>query len=511
MVKRRIVFGLLGILLLVTFAGVAADREVTYELRDRDGVGEIEVTTPLASYIFSEDRGAMRSVFLTFAPYGSDETELIPGARTWTDTLERAFIEGAEFPFSLTAEGFTEGMYDLEVQGDASELILVFRGSFDGLTITKEYVLRADALYTMDATITVENATGAPVALQMVGANRTMKEDQPTLTYLFDDEPGTDLLAKGSYFSFGGLGVMNKATVLFLTPGAGSPASPFLEFTPSGHQRYGVEWEAGEGSSTETYSLYSGRRRHLPMEAAGLAVLDQPGVGARLMIPVIRFLNMLYNATGNYGWAIILFTILTRLILFPLMRKQYRSMAKMQQLQPKLKRLQERFKDDRELMQKQVIELYKREGVNPMGGCLPMIIQLPIIFIIWRAILYASEQIHLSPGFLWIPDLSLHDPFFILVIVTTAVMILQQWLMPTTTSTETKGIQKYMGYFFPLFMAFLLWRFPAGLWLYYLLTTGAQVAQQAIVNWEMRRGDMAAGTAGGGDIELDEGDGNAQT
>ena len=116
-----------------------------------------------------------------------------------------------------------------------------------------------------------------------------------------------------------------------------------------------------------------------------------------------------------------------------------------------------------------------------------MIIQLPIIIVIWRALLYASEQIHLSPGFLWVSDLSLHDPYFILVIVTTLIMLLQQYFMSPMTSPDAAGPQKYMGYFFPLMMGFLLWKFPAGLWLYYLLTTAAQVGQQAFVNWEMAR------------------------
>ena len=115
-----------------------------------------------------------------------------------------------------------------------------------------------------------------------------------------------------------------------------------------------------------------------------------------------------------------------------------------------------------------------------------MLIQLPIIIVIWRALLYASEQIHLSPGFLWVPDLSMPDPYFILVIVTTLIMMLQQYFMSPMTS-DAAGPQKYMGYFMPLMMGVLLWRFPSGLWLYYLLTTAAQVGQQAFVNWEMAR------------------------
>jgi YidC/Oxa1 family membrane protein insertase len=167
-----------------------------------------------------------------------------------------------------------------------------------------------------------------------------------------------------------------------------------------------------------------------------------------------------------------------------------------------LKRVQARYKDTKEEMQKKTLEIYRKEKVNPMSGCFPMVIQLPIIIVIWRALLYASEQIHLSPGFLWLPDLSLHDPYFILVVLTTLVMLLQQHFMTPMTTTDAAGPQKYMGYFFPLMMGFLLWKFPSGLWLYYLLTTAAQVGQQAFVNWEMARAN--AGQAALSDDEYDD-------
>jgi len=288
---------------------------------------------------------------------------------------------------------------------------------------------------------------------------------------------------------------MDKNVVFFLHPLEGTNVLPFAEATDSGSRRFGVQLQPTGGTTTYRFSIYAGRRRNLLMNEAGIGALDEPGIGAKAMVVVIKFLDILYRYTGNYGWAIILFTLMTRLILFPLMRKQYHSMAKMQRIQPRLKRIQARYKGNKQEMQQKVLEIYKKEGVNPMGGCLPMIVQLPIIFVIWRAMLYASEQIHLSPGFLWIPDLSQYDPLFILVIVTTLVMMVQQKFMTPMTQTDGPGFQKYLGYFFPLMMAFLLWRFPAGLWLYYLLTTVAQVGQQYFVNWEMAR-------AGGGTMPM---------
>ena len=494
--NRRIVLCLLGVALFAV-PGAAADREIVPNVADLDGDGLLEVTVsaPLAEYVFSEDGGVMKSLFLSFAPYGSSVEELVPGTRTDAESRVRQFIEDAEFPFALRADGVVEGAYTLSdpVFVEPGILEITFVGTFGNATVTKRYTIREDAVYTVDLQLTVENASAEPFDLSMVLGNQAPSDDAPELYYLFDNQPGMDRLAPGSYFTFDGIGLMNKAIVFFLSPGEGTMAVPMAEFNDAGGRRFGATMSVSEGTSSFDYSLYGGRRRFLLMKEAGLEGLDEPGIGARLMIPVIQFVNMLYRATGNYGWAIILFTLLTRVVLFPLMRKQYHSMAKMQKLQPKMKRIQERFKDDRQLQQQKTMELYKKEGVNPMGGCLPLLVQLPILILIWRAILYSAELIHLSPGFLWIPDLSMHDPYFILVIVTTGIMMLQQWLM-TPTRAEATGSQKYFGYIFPLFMAVLLWRFPAGLWFYYLLTTAFQVAQQAIVNREMANADARLGT-----------------
>jgi YidC/Oxa1 family membrane protein insertase len=496
--NRRIALVLLGVFLgAVAVSAAAADGEIPFTVDDydEDGYREVTVSTKLANYVLSEDGGVMESLFITFAPYGSNVEELVPGTTTNPETQVPQFVEDAEFPFTLRGDGAIEGTYVFTggTRPDPDTLEIEFVGAFGELTVTKQYTFHKDGIYTVDLRLSIENPSADAVDVSMVLANQAPRDGNPDLYYLFDGEPGTDRLATGSYFSFDGLGLMNKAIVFFLSPGEGTSAKPMTEGADSGSRRFGVTMSVPQGTSSFDYSLYGGRRRFLLMKEAGLDALDEPGVGARLMIPVIQFLSMLKGATGNYGWAIILFTLLTRVVLFPLMRKQYHSMAKMQKLQPKMKRIQARFKDDKQLQQQKTMELYKKEGVNPMGGCLPLLVQLPILILIWRAILYSGELIHLSPGFLWIPDLSMHDPYFILVIVTTGIMMLQQWLM-TPGRAETSGGQKYFGYIFPIFMAVLLWKFPAGLWLYYLLTTGAQVAQQAIVNREMANAEASLAT-----------------
>ena len=509
--------------------------------------GEVEVITSLGAYLFSVEDAALRSAYLYYETWGAQGGELVPGTTTQLVQVDaealggaapilkqerpilrrllslrfsfpllsyiayREYAPGTTFPFSI--EGQDEGFELLFAERDATgKAIVEFGGSVGGLDVVKRFIFEDVPYYAVGVEIEATNPGDAAVDLKLNTAGYTPGGSGPALVYLFDGVRSDVARERGAYARFEGIGLVDKRTVFFLGADASSELSPFVAPTTDVSARFGVSWQVAPGTQTVNFTLYGGRRRFLLMEDAGIEAVDDPGTAARLIVPIVRFLELLHRTTGNYGWAIILFTLMTRIVLFPLMRKQYHSIAKTQRIQPRLKKIQERYKNDRQMMQQKTLEIYKKEGVNPMGGCLPMLIQLPIIFVIWRAMLYASEQIHLSPGFLWIPDLSLHDPLFILVIVTTAIMIVQQKFMSPMGTGDAKGVQKYMGYFFPVMMAVLLWRFPAGLWLYYLLTTGAQVGQQAIVNWEMARaGDGPSALSADEDdldLEMEESDGD---
>lgn len=513
MVKRTAWIGIIFCLLLLTAWGAFATvPRVTYQELEIEGLREIMVDSPLANYIFSERNGALKSIFLTFAPYGSKVAELVYGAFPDPDSRLRSYSPDGEFPFSLIRyieqDGETIAELDAEYtltdlyyedNDDRKPLHIQFTGEFLGYQVRKSYTIDPTALYTIDVSIEITLTSGDPQELHLLFAKIIPSRVIRDPVYIFNGEPSSAIFQAGSYYSFGGMGIMDGEIVLFLSSESGqdiSPvAKPLVYPEPTDNKQPRCEGNCGRYSinlgrvsepTTFNFTLYGGRLRYIPLEAAGIEALDQAGFFSRAMVYVIRLLNWLYFKTGNYGWSIILFTIIMRIVLFPLMRKQYHSMARIQQIQPRLKRIQAKYKDNKEEMQKRTLEVYRKEKVNPMSGCLPMAVQLPIIIVIWRALLYASEQIHLSPGFLWVPDLSLHDPYFILVVVTTLIMMAQQYFMSPMTS-DAAGPQKYMGYFFPLMMAFMLWRFPAGLWLYYLLTTAAQVGQQAFVNWEMAR------------------------
>ncbi|WP_025323654.1 membrane protein insertase YidC [Deferrisoma camini] len=197
-------------------------------------------------------------------------------------------------------------------------------------------------------------------------------------------------------------------------------------------------------------------------------------------VPLLWFLKAIYRVTGNYGVAIIVLTVLVKLIFWPLSAKSYRSMQKMKEIQPKLQRIKEKCGDDKERLNREMMQLYKTHKVNPMGGCLPMLVQIPVFFALYKVLLGSIELRH-APFFWWIQDLSAKDPYYITPLLMGATMFLQQKLTPATGANE--GQMKMMMYGMPVVFTFLFLNFPSGLVLYWLVNNVLSVAQQA---WMMR-------------------------
>ncbi|EJP74339.1 MULTISPECIES: membrane protein insertase YidC [Campylobacter] len=194
--------------------------------------------------------------------------------------------------------------------------------------------------------------------------------------------------------------------------------------------------------------------------------------------PMFAFLDFLHKYIGNWGWAIVVLTLVIRIILFPLTYKGMLSMNKLKELAPKVKEIQAKYKGDPQKLNTHMMELYKKNGANPMGGCLPILLQIPVFFAIYRVLLNAIE-LKGAPWILWIHDLSAMDPFFILPILMGATMFLQQRLTPTTfTDPMQEKIMKYL----PLIFTFFFVTFPAGLTLYWFVNNVCSVIQQIFVN-----------------------------
>jgi len=194
--------------------------------------------------------------------------------------------------------------------------------------------------------------------------------------------------------------------------------------------------------------------------------------------PMFSMLQYIYNYVGNWGWTIVIVTILIKLLLFPLSHKGMVSMNRLKDLAPKVKQIQEKYKDDKQKASMHMMELYKKEGANPMGGCLPMILQIPVFFAIYRVLLNAIE-LKGAEWMLWITDLAEMDPYFVLPILMGATMWFQQKITPNTMQDE---MQKKMFQLLPIvFTFFFLW-FPAGLTLYWFINNLFTIGQQYYVN-----------------------------
>ena len=206
--------------------------------------------------------------------------------------------------------------------------------------------------------------------------------------------------------------------------------------------------------------------------------------------PMYWFLDLGYSLFNNWGLAIIFLTVALKLLTWPLSAKAYVSMGKMRELAPKMQLLQEKHGDNRQAMSQELMEVYKKEGVNPLGGCLPMLAQMPFFLAFYWVLLETVELRH-SPFFLWIDDLSAMDPYFILPILNGAGMYLSQKLTPTPPNADP--MQAQMMKFFPLIFAVIFAWFPSGLVLYWLVNMIIQIFQQWWYSRGTKHGSVGSG------------------
>ncbi len=194
--------------------------------------------------------------------------------------------------------------------------------------------------------------------------------------------------------------------------------------------------------------------------------------------PMLQALKWLHTIFGNFGVAIILLTIAIKMILYPLTYKSMKGMKEMQRIQPQIKRLQEKYKDDRQRMNQETLKLMQSNGYNPMSGCMPMLLQMPVFIALYN-VLYGAFDLYRQPFFGWITDLAARDPYFVTPIVLTLLMFLQQKITPTAAPMDPaqQKMMQLMPLIFGAMMAFL----PAGLTLYMLVNSVVSIAQQVVI------------------------------
>jgi len=266
-----------------------------------------------------------------------------------------------------------------------------------------------------------------------------------------------------------------------------------------------IEFKApGTEPVTNHVLLYLGPKEHRRMQVLGVKLEETVDFGwfiygswaiVRFIArPLFYILQFFHGFTGNYGVSIILLTVGVRGIFIPLSHKSYRSMKDMQSLQPQLQALQKKFKDDKQRLQREMMELYQKHKVNPLGGCLPMLLQIPVFVALFN-VLYTTIEIRQAPFIFWIRDLSDKDPYYVLPILMGLTMVVQQKIQPTTMDP----IQAKLFLMMPVLMTFLFLNFSSGLVLYMLTNNFLTISQQYLtMKYFEKSHENTSGKAGPG-------------
>ncbi|MFB6346594.1 MAG: membrane protein insertase YidC [bacterium] len=247
-----------------------------------------------------------------------------------------------------------------------------------------------------------------------------------------------------------------------------------------------IELEEAEKTSF-SYELFLGPKHYSTLQSfhSGLESTLNYGWFTLLTYPLLIALRWIYAVIPNYGIAIILLSVAIKFLLYPLTKKGLVSMQKMKKLQPKMKEIQEEYSDDKEKLNEKLMEFYSEHNVNPLGGCLPMLMQLPIFIALYRMLEYSIELRGAYFAF-WVTDLSAKDPYYILPVVMGVLMFFQQWYtMSASTGGATGQQQKMMMYIMPVVFVVLFMRFPVGLVLYWMTNSAVTLLQYWMINQSM--------------------------
>ena len=399
--------------------------------------------------------------------------------------------------------------YRLSDGADELRVPLVWRDAVNGVTVTKTYVFKRGQ-YRVDLRYDVENA-GAN-AWRAASYAQILRNDPPVERSMFSvesyafqgpafydgvkyeklDREDAEDRALSRDIQGGWIAGMQHHFVTAIVPAGG--ASYRYTIKTDGNQYLlsttgpSVTVAPGSGATFEE-TLFVGPKLQAQLEKTGprLDLIADYGMLTLLAQPLFWLLEQAHKLTTNWGWAIIIVTFLLKLVFYPLSESSGKSMAKMRVLGPRMKNLQETYKDDREKLGRAMMDLYKREKINPAAGCLPILIQMPVFFAFYWVLL-ESVEMRQAPFIGWIQDLSARDPFFVLPVIMAGAMFVQYKLNPTPPDP----IQAKVFMILPIVMSATFAFFPAGLVLYWVTNTLLSIAQQ----WNINRRIEAAAKKG---------------
>jgi YidC/Oxa1 family membrane protein insertase len=408
-------------------------------------------------------------------------------------------------------------LYDAEqteyLHSGTGPLTVTLTTQYQGMNVFKDFVFAPDD-YLVDVRYRVENNTGreinASLFAQIKRDDREPLGDKP---FTLGPQPylGAALTTEDSRYekvSFKDLAAEEHRSAVqggwiaflqhyFLSAWVGNPEESNRYY---GRRAADGTYIVGYTSPLQTVApgavgewrsqFYAGPKdqKRLEQIAPNLNLTVDYGFLWWLAVPLFYILDAMYGVFGNWGVAIIMLTLVVKILLYPLSAASYRSMANMRRVAPQMKRLQERYADDRQKLSQEMMALYKKEKVNPLGGCLPMLLPMPI-FIALYWVLFESVELRHAPFFLWIDDLSAMDPYFILPLLMGVSMYAQQLMAPAMGDPMQQRMMRLMPIMFTVLFLF----FPAGLVLYWLVNNVLSIAQQYYVMRQVE-GQQAAKT-----------------
>jgi len=481
---------------------------VASEPDSSSAAGFVRVRTDVLDLDISRQGGTLQRVDLLLYPKvkgGREPVRLMNQDPRTHYLLETGLTGPASGAYPTHLSEFTAAQQDFNL-GSAAELRVPLEWSDGkGLEVTKTYVFRRGQ-YRVDVEYSVRNHSGAA---QQVGPYAQIERtDPPTKRSMFDVESyafhgpamwdGTkyrklkidneDDRRLAQEVSNGWVAALQHHFVGAIVP----PADAKWRFTLSAEGRNyrlaaaGPAVPVADGATGVLHqTLYVGPKLQSQLKAISpeLGRVADYGHLTLLSQPLFWLLQKIHGLLGNWGLAIIIVTFLLKLLFYPLSEASGKSMAKMKMLAPRIKNLQESHKGDREKLGRAMMELYQREKVNPVAGCLPIIIQIPV-FLAFYWVLLESVEMRQAPFMGWINDLSSRDPLFILPAIMAAAMFIQYKLNPTPPDP----VQAKVFMFMPLAMSVMFAFFPAGLVLYWVTNTVLSIAQQWNINRRIEAG-----------------------
>ncbi|MFW6021490.1 MAG: membrane protein insertase YidC [Guyparkeria sp.] len=494
---------------------------------DDEGGGEssgssdrVRVETDVLSIEIDRNGGVIRQADLLDYPVELDRQDepvrLLQDSSGFTYIAQSGLIGAKNAPAPDHHAAFEVEEPEYRLAEGESVLEVPMTWEKDGIRVTKTYLFKRGS-YAVDLRYTVENTTDAEWRGQQY-RQLTRSGSTPGMQLMYTytggvyagTPPGGGDRLNYEKIEFDEMGKINlqkdlqdgwAAIIQHYFMSAWVPANPeevnqyyTLKSKKDGFTVYSlglmspVAAVAPQSSETFESILYVGPKIQSNLEplATGLHLAVDFGILTVISEPIFWLLDLFHDWVGNWGWAIVMVTLVIKLLFLWPSAVSYRSMARMRAVTPKMQALKERFGDDKQRLSQEMMKLYQKEKINPLGGCLPILIQIPV-FIALYWVLVESVELRQAPWILWIEDLTQKDPYFILPLLMGASMFLQQKLNPAPVDPMQKKIFQWLPVIFTVFFAF----FPAGLVLYWFVNNLLSIIQQTIITRRVEK-QMAA-------------------